>query len=114
MNWVIKTVVIGAIGSGWGCATPVPTFYHVPVTQGHLLDSSRIDQIQVGMSQATVRELLGEPLLRDPFQSSRWDYWFNRRSGPRDLERRRLSLFFENGTLQRIEGDFSDERTAGS
>ncbi len=108
--WRREGLVLALLVGLSGCSTPwLPTFYRVPVTQGQVVDEARIAQLQVGMSQAEVRALLGEPLLRDPFQTNRWDYTYSRRSGSRELARRRLTVHFDQGIVQQIDGNFADE-----
>ena len=57
-----------------------------------------------------VRYLLGAPLVEDPFHTERWDYFYSFRSGEtRRVEQKRLTVFFDNGQLTKIEQGFESE-----
>ena len=44
--------------------------------------------------------------MNDIFHEERWDYVFVRqRANSRDVERRRIAVFFEDGKLKRVDGD---------
>src|SRR3989344_1772868 len=52
-----------------------------------------------------LREILGTPLLADPFHADRWDYAFTiRRQGVPD-QQRRVTVFFRNDVVERFETD---------
>ena len=50
--------------------------YRMAVQQGNFLDARQVTQVQVGMTRAQVRFLLGTPMLPDAFDSARWDYLY--------------------------------------
>jgi outer membrane protein assembly factor BamE len=52
------------------------TPYRITVVQGNFVSKEAAAQMQVGMSRAQVRQLLGTPLLADMFHADRWDYLF--------------------------------------
>ena len=55
---------------------------------------------------ATVRQVLGTPLLTDMFRSNRWDYVFTIKNRPGvTAQTLGFALFFRNGALVRYEGD---------
>ena len=58
------------------------------------------------MSKDQVRIVLGAPLITDSFHADRCDYVFRRQSvNSRELEQRKIAVFFEDGKLKRIDGD---------
>ncbi len=78
--------------------------YRPDMHQGNLVTKEMVDQLHIGMTQLQVQFLLGVPLLRDMFHQNRWDYvyYMNPRFG--DIERRRLTVYFdETGRLSRYE-----------
>ena len=81
------------------------TPYRTDVAQGNFVSQEMADQLSAGMSRDQVRAILGTPLLVDPFRNDRWDYVFEIRRGDGRSERRRFSVFFENGLLASYEGD---------
>ncbi len=77
--------------------------FKLGTSQGNLIDDKKLAQVETGMTQEQVRYLLGTPLLTDEFQPERWDYTAYYRSGAGKEQHRTVSLFFNNGELQRIE-----------
>lgn len=80
--------------------------YRMEIQQGNYVTQEMVSQLQPGMTRDQVRFVLGTPLLTDIFHENRWDYIYRRtRSGGREVDERRLSIFFENDKLVRVEGD---------
>jgi len=48
---------------------------------------------------------MGTPMVSDVFHSNRWDYLYSMQEGGGRREQRRVSLFFEQDRLVRVEGD---------
>lgn len=90
-----------------GCGVPrLLAPYRVEIQQGNYVTQEAVSQLHKGMTRDQVRFLLGTPLLADPFHADRWDYIFRRlRANSRELEERRLTLFFVDDRLDRVEGD---------
>ena len=81
--------------------------YQAPLSQGNLLDTEDLDQVEVGMTRGQVRFLLGTPMVDDPFNKDRWDYVYYLRIG-RDKARfkRWVAIFFdEDDRVVSIEKD---------
>jgi outer membrane protein assembly factor BamE len=84
----------------------VLSVYRMEIQQGNYVTQEMVSKLQAGMTRDQVRFVLGTPLLVDIFHDNRWDYVYRRqRSGSREVEERRLSVFFDNDRLVRIEGD---------
>jgi outer membrane protein assembly factor BamE len=91
-----------------GCAVPrIPgvTPYKIEIQQGNYVSQEMVSQLKPGMTKEQVRTLLGTPLLNDIFHGDRWDYvwWREDQAGKR--EQRKLTVFFEDGKLARLDGD---------
>ena len=81
--------------------------YRIDIQQGNIVTLEQIEQLKPGMNMTEVRYLLGAPLVEDPFHTERWDYFYSFRSGEtRRVEQQRLTVFFDNGQLTKIEQDF--------
>jgi outer membrane protein assembly factor BamE len=94
-----------ALLAGCGSFNPF-SVYKMEVQQGNYVTQEMVDQLKPGMTRDQVRFALGTPLLTDIFHDNRWDYVFRRqRSGAREVEERRLSVFFKDDKLDRVEGD---------
>lgn len=87
-----------------GCGVNLPTLFRVPVFQGNVVDAEKVVQLEEGMTPPQVRYLLGTPLIENDFDEHRWDYVFYLRDRNANVSKSRLSLFFEDGKLARIEG----------
>src|SRR5450756_924865 len=87
---------------------PMPNIapYRIEIQQGNFVSQEMVSQLKLGMSKDQVRFVLGTPLIADSFHADRWDYVFRRqRANSRELEQRKLAVFFEDSKLKRIEGD---------
>lgn len=77
--------------------------YRIDVVQGNVVTQEVMDQIQPGLGRTQVREILGTPLLMDPFHADRWDYAFTiRRQGVPD-QKRRITVYFQNDVVERFD-----------
>jgi outer membrane protein assembly factor BamE len=84
---------------------PGVTPYRIDIQQGNYISSDMVAQLKPGMSREQVRLTLGTPLLTDIFHADRWDYvyWYERPGAK--PEQRKLTVFFEDGKLLRLDGD---------
>ena len=80
--------------------------YRMEIQQGNFISQEAVSQLKSGMTKDQVRFVLGTPLVADIFHEDRWDYVFmRRRQNASQTEERRVSVFFEDGKLARVEGD---------
>lgn len=79
--------------------------YTIDVQQGNYVSQDVAAKLNVGMTKAEVRQLLGTPLLIDPFHSNRWDYFFSSVKAGKAENRTRLSIFFENDKVANFIGE---------
>lgn len=84
---------------------PGITPYKPEIQQGNYLSQETIAQLKPGMSKEQVRFILGTPLITDVFHADRWDYVYWREAENGKREERRIALFFNEGKLERIQGD---------
>ena len=83
-----------------GIITP----YRVEVVQGNVITSEQIALAKPGLTRAQVRDVLGSPLLVDPFHADRWDYVFTIRRQGAEPQVRRVIVRFKADVLETIEG----------
>lgn len=81
------------------------TPYKVEVVQGNFVSREQVQALQKGMNTEQVRNILGTPLVTSLFHGERWDYVFTLRRQGVPPQQRRLTVFFNNGALDRFEGD---------
>ena len=85
------------------CAEWLPEAHRLDLQQGNTIKLAQLEQLKPGMSKSEVREIMGEPLIADPFHNQRWDYIYRFIPG-RGFERKsRLTLFFKHDRLQSID-----------
>lgn len=85
-------------------ACSVFSVHHIDVRQGNALEPKAIDQLQVGMTYAQVRYLLGNPMLDDDYHADRWDYVYYYDPGKGAVRERQLIVFFDDGQVVKIKG----------
>jgi outer membrane protein assembly factor BamE len=77
---------------------------HKPdVRQGNLISQEMREKIRPGMTRPQVRAVLGTPLVSDPFHANRWDYVYRLEQGGKVVENQRLTLYFVDERLARID-----------
>jgi len=81
------------------------TPYKIDIRQGNYVTQEMVAQLKLGQSREQVRFVLGTPLLTDAFHADRWDYVYRFQPGHGEVQQRRMSLYFADGKLARIEGD---------
>lgn len=89
----------------------VVTPYRMDIVQGNVVTQEQAARVQPGMTRAQVRDLLGSPMLTDPFHADRWDYIFTiKRQGTAPQQRAVVALF-KDDKLQRLDAkDLPTER----
>ena len=117
-----------AAGLGGGCEMPAlpdlpslpelpalpdlpgfPGIYRIDIQQGNVVEQQMLDRLEPGMERSKVRFIMGTPLLVDPFNQDRWDYVYSLRRGTGEETRQRVSLYFVDDRLARIDGDLAPE-----
>lgn len=77
--------------------------YKPDVIQGNVVTSEQMALVKPGMSRAQVREVLGSPLITDPFHADRWDYVFTLRRQGFDDQQRSFVVRFEKDQVLKID-----------
>jgi len=86
-------------GSVLGFITP----YRIDIVQGNVVTKEQLALVRPGMTRVQVRDLLGSPLLTDPFHADRWDYVFTIDRPGTQPQRRSVIVLFEGDRLQTID-----------
>jgi outer membrane protein assembly factor BamE len=89
-----------------------PGVYRLPIDQGNIITPEMVAQLEVGMSRSQVEYIMGTPLVRDPFNTDRWDYVYTLNKPKEKLERHQLSVFFKGDTLLEFKTDVKPEAPA--
>ncbi|GAB1388395.1 MAG: hypothetical protein AMXMBFR78_18850 [Rubrivivax sp.] len=88
------------------------TPYRIEIVQGNVVTSEQLAHVRPGLTRAQVRDVLGTPLLADPFHGDRWDYIFTLRRDGTPPQRRSVIVRFQGDALASIEAppDLPSER----
>jgi len=81
----------------------VLTPYKMEIVQGNVITSEQAAAVKPGLTRAQVRDVLGSPLLADPFHAGRWDYVFTIRRQGAEPQLRRVVVLFKDDKLESID-----------
>jgi outer membrane protein assembly factor BamE len=90
----------------------VVTPYKVEIVQGNVVTKEQAEAVKPGMNRAQIRDILGAPLVTDPFHQNRWDYVFTIRRQGAEPQRRSVVVMFDGDTMKSIDtgGELPAER----
>lgn len=109
MNRILVCFLLPVL-AGCSSAAGVTSYlkpFRIDVRQGNMVTQEMVSQLKPGQTKDQVRFILGTPLVTDIFHVDRWDYVYRFQPGrdDRDMQQRRLVVFFEDGKLARVGGD---------
>lgn len=100
---ILCTSVLGA------CIRP----YQPDIQQGNIINNSDLREIHYGMSKQEVLFILGTPMVIDPFNEQRWDYFYSRRNQQRkQTDQRVITVIFDGDKLVEMKGDVTLDNVA--
>lgn len=80
--------------------------YQASVQQGNIINNSSLKEVRYGMTKEEILYLLGTPMITDPFNEERWDYFYsNKNRNKNETTTRRVTAMFEGGKLVELKGD---------
>lgn len=82
------------------------SLYRITVQQGNVITQEMVNGLKPGMTREQVAYIMGEPVVRNPFNENQWDYVYTLRVPGQVDRKRKLSLFFADGVLSQLTGDF--------
>lgn len=103
MKKVIIFAALVVAGNMMGCSSGLLSVHRIDVQQGNALKQESVEQLTVGMNPEQVRYLLGHPVVADLFHPDRWSYIYYFKPGNGHAENRRLTIYFNNDRVVRIE-----------
>jgi outer membrane protein assembly factor BamE len=95
-----------------GCAAPQRptdsflgfiTPYRIDIVQGNVVTKEQVALLKPGMTRNQVRDILGTPLITDPFHGNRWDYLFAIRRPGTEAQRRSVVVLFDSNGMVSVE-----------
>ncbi len=78
------------------------TPYRIDIVQGNVISKEQAALLKPGLTRLQVRDLLGTPLVVDPFHANRWDYIFTLRRPGAEEQRRSVIVQFEGDVVKSV------------
>ena len=85
------------------CADWLPDAHRLDLQQGNTVKLEQLEGIEIGMTKAEVRKIMGSPMLSDPFHNQRWDYIYRFIPNKGFEKKSLLTLYFEEDVLIKID-----------
>ena len=76
-------------------------FYQVPIAQGNIISLEMLSKLEKGLTKVQVQYIMGTPSIKDPFNSSKWDYIGYEIIGNELLREVHYSLYFQEDKLSK-------------
>ena len=108
------TMIVLPLTAALCVACSLPRVYRLSVQQGNVITQEMIDGLKPGMTREQVAYVMGLPVIRNPFDDSRWDYVYTLRVPGFVDETVKMSLFFTDDVLTHFTGDFKPSDAAES
>ncbi len=100
----VKTLLI--IGATSLLMTACIRPYQPDVQQGNILNNADLKEIRYGMSKQEVLFILGTPMVIDPFNEERWDYFYSKiDQRKKETSKRLVTALFDGDKLVALQGD---------
>ncbi|MEC7420011.1 MAG: outer membrane protein assembly factor BamE [Pseudomonadota bacterium] len=109
MRILILMIASLCLLSGCGISNiKFPKLYKVAIQQGNVITQDMVDKLKPGMTRRQVAFVMGEPVIQDPFDDTKWVYLYSIDVPGVFSQESRLILFFdENDLLTVISGDYA-------
>ncbi|MFK4753141.1 MULTISPECIES: outer membrane protein assembly factor BamE [Oceanospirillaceae] len=112
MRATILTFLLG-FATLSGCV--FPGVHKLNIQQGNIVTQDMLNQLHTGMTEHQVEFVMGTPVLKNPFESQRWDYVYTLEERDKITKQYRIQVFFDDqgnylnytGTLP--EAEFSEQ-----
>jgi outer membrane protein assembly factor BamE len=78
------------------------TPYRIDIVQGNAITKEQAALLKPGLTRLQVKDVLGTPLVADPFHANRWDYIFTLRRPGAELQRRSVVVMFDGDAVKEV------------
>ena len=92
MRPLILTALLGFASLS---ACTFPGVYKLNVQQGNIVTQEMLNELQPGMTQRQVAYVMGNPVVRNPFSESKWDYIYTLEKRDKVVKSYHVTLFFD-------------------
>ena len=94
-SFLVAIITIFLLNS---CAS---NFYQVPIAQGNIISIEMLSKLEKGLTKVQVQYIMGTPSIKDPFDSSVWNYIGYEIVGNDVLREIHYSLYFQDEKLDK-------------
>ena len=98
MKKLITLILMGFILSGCFIRP-----HKLDIDQGNIINQENVGQLRIGMSEAEVRAIMGNPVLVNIFATNRLDYIYSFKPSYGEMRVTRVICIFQNGRLKEIQ-----------
>ena len=106
-TFIVTIITIFFLNS---CAS---NFYQVPIAQGNIISLEMLSKLEEGLTKAQVQYIMGTPSVKDPYDSTRWDYIGYEIIGNDLMREVHYSLLFQdeklNKWIKKINSDSNED-----
>ena len=85
----------------------IPRVYKIPVQQGNVITQEMVNRLKPGMTRNQVSFVMGDTVLQDPFERSRWVYLYTLEVPDFFNQQLKMVLDFDDDLLTTISGDLA-------
>ena len=86
-----------------GCSRGLFSVHTIDIQQGNALVTEDIDKVLEGMDRENVEQLLGAPVLAPIFDPNRSDYVYYHKKPDTKAKQQRVSIYFSEDRVAKIE-----------
>ena len=79
--------------------------YKMEIVQGNVVTKEQVAALTKGLTRTQVMMVAGTPLVASAFHGDRWDYTFSLQRQGKAPQLRRISVFFADDRMDRVESD---------
>ncbi len=97
---MVKKFLLNLIITSFFLYSCASNFYQVPIAQGNIISIDMLSKLEKGLTRAQVQYIMGTPSIKDPFDSTKWDYIGFEIIGNEVLREVHYSLSFRENKLE--------------
>ena len=79
------------------------------IEQGNCITQEMLQKIHPGMTETQVKDIAGDPVLSNVFDSHRVDYVYTTKPGYGEGTEKYITLIFKNGRISQVTGNMYSE-----
>ncbi|MFT6423621.1 MAG: outer membrane protein assembly factor BamE [Thalassolituus sp.] len=98
-------ILTGLLGFATLSGCTFPGVYKLNVQQGNIVTEDMLAELKPGMTERQVIYLMGNPVVRNPYTDTEWDYLYTLERRDEVVKRYHVTLFFgEDGLYSHYTG----------